>query len=302
MIHGDASTFLNALGAREGDPRLTQAVSAVGGEYAVEVYDDDGVVEKYLIMADRGADFLLEDGELETVFIYAAATKTRGMYDGWATLIDGVGPDASPDEVVRALGAPLRSTRAYLTYEADPGFVQFEFDGEKLTMAVVMRRVIGGQTPVEESAESEEPGTVDGEAATFMRAVGTAMFSAEHMAVIELAGPAIETRDDIRDGVAWQYDHFPNTGVTLQFKGEDLVGVLIRLRSDDGESTYPTPDLLIAGLPLPSSREAVTDRFGAPNLSSEQMDLYLVDDRYLRFEYEDGQNTALTVVLPGAEV
>ena len=144
MTHGDASTFLNALGAREGDPELDQALTLVGGEYAVETYDDDGVDEKYLMLADRGVDFLLEDGELETVFVYAKATKTRGMYGGWATLFEGIGPDSSPNDVRRTLGAPLRSTRAYMTYESAPGFVQFEFDGESLTMAVLMRRVIGG--------------------------------------------------------------------------------------------------------------------------------------------------------------
>lgn len=306
MTHGDASIFLNALGAREGDPELDQALSLVGGEHAVETYDDDGLDEKYLILADRGVDFLLEHGELETVFVYARATKTRGVYGGWASLFDGVGPDSSPHDLLRALGAPLRSTGTYMTYESAPGFVQFEFDGENLTMAVVMRRVIGGDASVESSAEdlttTQKAAEVDDEAATFMRAVGSTMFSPEHMAAIELAGPAITSRDDMRDGVAWQYDHFPNTGVTIQFKEELLVEALIRLVSDDGTPAYPSPGSLISGLRLPTSREGISGHFGTPTRSSELMDVYLVDDRYLRFDFADGQNTSLTVVLPGEEI
>lgn len=302
MIHGDATTFLNALGAREHDPRITQAVGLVGGGYSAEAYDDDGVEEKYLVMSDRGIDFLLKDGELETVFVFATVTEDHDVYGGWATLLDGVSIDSSRDDIVRALGEPLRSTSNYLTYDAEPGFVQFDFDGERLSMAVIMRRLVGGLAPVETPVTGTGAGAIDGEAVTFMRAVGAAMFSAEHMAVIVLAGPAIESRDDTRDGVAWQYDHFPNTGVTIQFKEEELVSALIPLQADDGGSAYPTPQLLITELALPASREAILSRFGTPNRSSQHMDLYLVDDRYLRFDFEAGQSTALTVVLPDVSI
>lgn len=302
MINGDASTFLKALGAREGDERLAQAIAVVGGTYSVEEYNDDGVEEKYLDMSDRGVELLLQDGELETVFVFATVTDEHVAYGGWTSLIDGVSVDSSRDDITRAMGEPLRSTSKYVTYDAEPGFVQFEFDDDRLSMAVFMRRLIGGASPVETPVAVTGAGTVEGQAATFISAVGADMFSAEHMSIIVLAGPAIESRDDMRDGVAWQYDHFPNTGVTIQFKGEELVGALIPLQPEDGRSAYPTPELLVTGLSLPASREAIAAHFGAPQRSSQHMDLYLVDDRYLRFDFEDGQSTALTVALPGATI
>ncbi|MFI5427522.1 hypothetical protein [Aeromicrobium sp. UC242_57] len=144
MIHGDVSTFLQALGAREGDPRLEQALAFVGGEPETETFHDEQGESKYLIMPGRGVDFLLKDGVLDTVFIYAVESVEQGVYGGWSTLVDGVGADASTDDVVRVLGAPRRATSGYACYQVDPGFVQFDFDDDRLTMAVVMRHDIGG--------------------------------------------------------------------------------------------------------------------------------------------------------------
>jgi hypothetical protein len=65
---------------------------------------------------------------------------------------------------------------------------------------------------------------------------------------------------------------------------------------------YPSLDLLISGLSLPSSREGVQGHFGKPERSSQYMDLYLVDDRHLRFDFESDVSTAVTVVQPGVEL
>lgn len=144
MITGDVSTFLNALGAREGDPRLEQALTFVGGEHETETFDDGGIEAKYLVMAGRGVDFLLNDGVVSTVFVYATESEEQGIYGRWATLVDGVGAEASPDGVVRALGTPKRATSTYVLYDVEPGFVQFDFDEDTLKMAVVMQHDIGG--------------------------------------------------------------------------------------------------------------------------------------------------------------
>lgn len=142
---------------------------------------------------------------------------------------------------------------------------------------------------------------IDGDVATFMRAVGSEMYSPEHLAVIVLAGPAMESHEDVRGGVTWRYQEFPRTGVTLQFKESLLVGALIRLHDGEGEQGYPSPELLVAGFSLPASRESVKTLFGEPSRSSQLMDLYLLDDRYLRFDFDAGQSTALTVTMPGVE-
>lgn len=301
MIQGDVFTFLNALGAREGDPRLEEALAFVGGPHEDEVFDDGGVQEKYLVMTDRGVDFLLKDGVLTTVFVYATDTPDQGIYGGWESLVAGVGSDASSDAVVQALGAPLRSTESFVRYQVDPGFVQFDFDGDALKMLVVMQEVVGGDAPQAAADEVEGAETVDGDLAVFMRAVGHPMFSPAHMAVIGLAGPATESYDEERGGAMWQYEDSARTGVTLQFTQDVLVGALIKLRAEDGKFGYPTPELLIAGLALPASRDTIGAHFGTPRQTSQQMDLYLVDDRYLLFDFDAGLSTAVTVVLPGVE-
>ena len=301
MLQGDVFTFLNALGAREGDPRLEHALAFVDGPHEVEVFDEGGVQDKYLVMTDRGVDFLLKDGVLTTVFVYATDTPDQSTYGGWASLVGGVSPGASPDDVVQALGEPLRSTESFVRYRVDPGFVQFDFDGDALKMLVVMREVVGGDAPQAAADEVEGAKTVDGDLAVFMRAVGHPMFSPTHMAVIGLAGPATDSYDEERGGAMWQYEDSARTGVTLQFTQDVLVGALIKLRAEDGKSGYPTPELLIAGLALPASRDTIGAHFGTPRQTSQQMDLYLVDDRYLRFDFDAGLSTAVTVVLPGAE-
>lgn len=141
---GDVFIFLKALGAREGDPSLEQAMAFVGGEHETETFDDSEVEAKYLVMSERGVDFLLNDGVLDTVFVFATESDEQSIYRGWTTLVDGITAASSPDDVVRALGAPKRATDTYILYEVDAGFVQFDFDGNALKMAVVMQHDIGG--------------------------------------------------------------------------------------------------------------------------------------------------------------
>lgn len=301
MIQGDVSTFLSALGAEEGDARLERALTFVGGTPTVETYDDAGAEEKYLNFSEQGASFLLTDGALDTVFVYATGTSSRNAYSRWSTLIDGVGPESSREDIERELGDPVRQKASYLTYQADSGYLQFEFDGAALKMVVVMKELIGGESPDTAQPEPSSTASVDGDVAIFMRAIGQPMFSPEHFAVIGLTGPATDSFDEERDGVPWQYENSTRTGVLLQFKQEILVGALIRLASADGEPTYPSADRLIVDLALPASRDAVGARFGTPRRSSQAMDLYLVDDAYLRFDFEGGQTSALTVVQPGTE-
>lgn len=300
MIQGDVSTFLSALGASEGDARLDRALALVGGEPEVETFVDGGVRSTYLSLEDKGAEFLLTNGELSTVFLSAASKD--GTYPGWTTLVEGVAPTSSREDVVRTLGEPLRSRDALVTYKADPGYLQFDFDGDSIKTAVVMRELIGGLDPQPQPDEVADEVTVDGEIASFIRAVGLPMFSREHVALMTLAGPAMETHEDVRGGANWAYDIFPNSGVTLQFKEEVLVAALVEIVSKDGSAAYPSPDQLVSGLSLPSSREGVQAHFGKPERSSQYMDLYLVDDRYLRFDFESDVSTAVTVVQPGVEL
>ncbi|XUK63205.1 hypothetical protein ABMA10_14635 [Plantibacter sp. RU18] len=148
MIQGDVLAFLNVLGVREGDPRLEQVIAFVGGDVTTEIFDEDEGEATYLLMPESGVEFLLDGGELSSVFFHAQASAENAVYRGWSALIEGLDPAASPDEVRRALGAPIRSTEKYLLYRAGSGFVNLNFVGDALRMAVVMRRDIVGEAAV----------------------------------------------------------------------------------------------------------------------------------------------------------
>jgi hypothetical protein len=145
LLLTDGLTFLDALGAEEGDQQMDRVLSAIGGEPTIEVYDEDDVEEKYLSLPEQGVSLLFMDGPLNTVFVYPTASSTRNAYTRWSTLIEGIDPNSSRVDIERLLGVPLRSTNSYLTYQAGSGFVQFDFDGDALTLVVIMSELVGGQ-------------------------------------------------------------------------------------------------------------------------------------------------------------
>lgn len=301
-LRGDVDLFVAALGAREGDPRLDRVLDLIGGEPEVDVYADTGVEEKYLVLADRGGDLLLRDSVVVAAFLYAGATQDHGPYPRWSSLVEGVGADATRADVERVLGPPRRSTSRYVTYDAGPGFVQFDFEGDVLAMIVVMSELVGGDSPADPPATEPPPAPFDGELTVFLDALGAAMFSPQHLAVIALAGPAVESHDvDGPPGSAWALDVFADTGVTLQFRDELLVAVRIALEDEDGTPGYPLPDRLIEGLALPATRAEVTARFGTARSATEGMDLFALGDRYLRFDFVGGRTVSVSVVRPAAD-
>jgi len=300
LLKGDIALFVHALGKREDDSAFQQAVKFVNGEQEVETYNDT-YEEKYITMPEKGISFLLIDGLVDTVFVYAEKSRNKKVYDRSATLIDGIDFTVSPDDIVRAFGDPLRSTGTYLTYKAGPGYVQFDFNDESLRMVVLMRKLIGGLDSQNIPVEEQKAVVIEGDLATFISAVGCAMYSPEHLAAIVLAGPAMEIDEDIHKGTQSQYQYFSNNGVTLQFKGGTLVVAMIELRADDGNSVYSWPERLITGLPLPKSREAVRVHLGKPSSSHETMDLFVIDGRYVRIDFEDDETTTVTILVKGVD-
>lgn len=297
MTRGDVRVLLSALGAREGEDALERAFAFVGGDPEIETFVDERGTATYARFPEQGVEFLLKDGAVSSVFIAASDTDDLRTYRNWQGLLPGVGPGATRDDVATALRKePVRATEVYETYAVDGGYLQFEFAGDRFTMLVVMRQLVGDAAAPPPPAAG--PGAVAGEVTIFLRALGQPMFSPAHLGVIELVGPASESRDAVIDGVDWQYESSPRAGVLLQFTQEILVGALIRL-VDDGSGVYPSPDLLIDGLALPATRAAVGAFFGTPHKSRPDMDLYLVDEHYLRFDYADEVSTALTVIEPG---
>lgn len=143
MIQGDVSIFLSALGARQGEPRLDQALSFVGGEPEIETFDDSEVEATYLTFADAGVEFLLKDGAVNTIFVFATTTDDQSAYSRSETLVQGVSFSDTPADLISTLGPPKRSTATYVLYTVEPGYVQFDFAGDALRLVAIMRHDIG---------------------------------------------------------------------------------------------------------------------------------------------------------------
>lgn len=137
-IRGAVVTYLEVLGTARGDRRLEQVVELLGGVTGTERYDDAGSVDVYLAVATRGVDLLLRDGTLHTVFFSATD------FPGWPDLIEQTSHARTRDDVVHALGEPLRERPHYVTYPIGPAYLQFDLEDYVVVRAVVMVELVGG--------------------------------------------------------------------------------------------------------------------------------------------------------------
>ncbi|GGH47802.1 hypothetical protein [Microbacterium album] len=140
---------------------------------------------------------------------------------------------------------------------------------------------------------------IAGEISVFLDALGTREGSLEVLNVIGLVGPRYERHRTERGGVEWQYLVFGPNGADLQFREGVLVGALLWIAAPDGGGSYPRPEALFEGLPLPASRGEVVAALGAPTQAEVAHALYRLDDRYLDVEFADDRVVSLSVMLRG---
>ena len=143
----------------------------------------------------------------------------------------------------------------------------------------------------------QEVAAPSGEIAVFLSALGAREGSLEILEIIGRVGPRMERHEVARGGVSWTYLVFGPHGVTLQLKDGVLVGALVYLVDEEAGGTYPRPDALIDGLVLPASRADVRALLGAPDRSSQLLDLYRFGDRYLSFDLVDEQVVSVSAML-----
>ncbi|MDA2809765.1 hypothetical protein O4J56_03855 [Nocardiopsis sp. RSe5-2] len=130
-VTGEAALLLDALGRRQGDSRILEAIALVGPGMEVEEFGFGGVRSTYLVFRPSGTDLLFEDGVL-----VSAMVRTRpdgqdpgyGRYPRPAALIDGLSPTATRSGVAALLGTPERAGAAFDRYPANGRHLHFEFD------------------------------------------------------------------------------------------------------------------------------------------------------------------------------
>lgn len=140
---------------------------------------------------------------------------------------------------------------------------------------------------------------LQGELTTFLDALGTTGGIFRVPKVLALVGPTYESVDTEKPGS--EQVVFPRTGTHLFFKNEVLTGVLIYVVDNGGQLPYPTPTGLVSGIAPGASREQVRAVMGEPRQGSQYMDLFMVDDKYVRFDYDGDSWASVSLLLPGQD-
>lgn len=300
MIQGNVLVFLNALGHEETNSEFSDVLSLIESDdyQRFRFADIPGEEhEEYLKMPNSGVDFLLDHGVIDTIFIYSTNTKDHSSYQGWRGLVDGVSSEMGQEEVISILGEPLRVTPLGMTYGARGGYLQFEFADGQITQLVVMREMFGN-LQVQNAAVP-----VAGDLAVFIAAVGTPMLSSEHQQALVLGGARMEIEEDQISGAAGETHYFELTGLLLRFRNKVMVGALVRLTENLSGSlaAYPWPERLITGLSVPWSRNAIRERLGDPVDSNPDEELFILDNRYVRFAFKGTSCAEVSIAMVDAE-
>lgn len=137
-VGGDFRIFLDALGRPEGDPGILPAVGLIDRDFEVERDDLDGDDWLYHLFETGGADFLFENGVLDSIFLYLepetlhpeALEPTYAPYRPAGALFDGLDAGFTDDDLTRLLGQPEATgedgDRLWRRYAVDGKFVHVE--------------------------------------------------------------------------------------------------------------------------------------------------------------------------------
>lgn len=132
-VAGEWRIFLDALGRREGDSGILPAVGLIGCDFETEEDDLAGDVRLYYLFESGGADFLFEDGFLDTIFLYldpAAVEPSYAPYPRPEALFEGLGAGFTTDDLIGVLGRPEASgedgDRSWHRFAVDGKFVHVE--------------------------------------------------------------------------------------------------------------------------------------------------------------------------------
>ena len=305
MIQGDVLIFLQALKHRETDREFGDVVSLVGSDtFERERFHNrpEDENQEYLKLPQSGLSVLLEFEHVRQFFIYATPRRKNSAYAKLDSLVDGVSADMDQVAVTAVLGEPLRVTSIGMTYDTGSGFVQFEFKNGKLDLIVVLSQLISFiPTATPAPMEVAPLPLLAGDMVTIISAIGTGKTSPEHLRLIVLGGARMEIEEEERSGIPWESHYFGRSGMMLQFRDSVLVGALVCLVANEsgGMAAYPRPNNLIDGFPPPWTRAQVLERVGTPERSSLYMELFLINDRYVRFEFDDDVCTEISFALPG---
>lgn len=142
--------------------------------------------------------------------------------------------------------------------------------------------------------------TISGELTTMLGVLGLEQGDGGALDAMALVGMPSETSEFVEGGTTQLYLTARDSGTDFLFEDRRLTTVIIRTQPKAKYGAYPRPDALIDGLSGTASRDDVRDALGAPEWSSPAADRFLVDDRYVHFEYDAAGRIARITVMTEA--
>lgn len=286
-LTGTITTFLTALNHPELDEEVQTVISVLGESYETETYNDTGVEEKYLSAPEQGVELLLDDGILNTIFIYATPTDENEVFSDWEGLIDGLNEDSTREEIRAIVGDPVKTATLYDLYQVEDRFIHFQFDesSQHLNKLTLMAKdpLINSLTDLAEvSNEVRVEGTVN----TLIAAIGHSEQDPETQAMIELFESEY-TASEPSGGpdVVIRYYRFPTGHV--QFKNDVVANVFFSTGLSFGDFVPEGLRLhsLIVGLAEKPARIDIPALLGDPYVKQANFELYNVGGGSVHVEY-----------------
>lgn len=144
--------------------------------------------------------------------------------------------------------------------------------------------------------------TLGGDVQTFLDALGSPTERPEALGrAIGLVGPGLEIEAFEQDGTTNEHWYFQRTGAGFLVHGGDVVAIVLPVIRDSGP-VYDAVDALIDGVDLTAERASIVSAIGTPTRSSQRMDLWRLDGRYLRLDYAGDRLTDVSTALSGVEL
>lgn len=143
---------------------------------------------------------------------------------------------------------------------------------------------------------------LSGDISTFLDALGSPADHAEELGrAIGLVGPGLEVETFEVDGRRSEHWHFRRTGAGFLLHENEIVAIVLPIARDDGP-VYEAAASLLTGVDLTADRASIVAAIGEPTRSSQWMDLWRLDGRYLRLDFADDRLTEVSVALSGVEL
>lgn len=144
--------------------------------------------------------------------------------------------------------------------------------------------------------------TLQGDIETFLDALGAPSQRPEALGrAIGLVGPGLEIEHFEQHGSTNEHWYFRRTGSGFLLHDGSVVAVILPVRRDEGP-VYDGLDALIDGVDLSRDRASIIASIGAPTRSSQRMDLWRLDGRYLRLDFAGDRLTDVSTALSGVEL